>query len=360
MSLTRHRFLAMSPAKGKPATSILHRLGLFLRFAHRSRETLNEEPNRAGERSQARVEPADASGDTARTVVCDDGVCLRVETDRIPGNRVTLVFVHGIASSLQEFSDQRVAFSRQVNLVLYDQRGHGGSGCSRGFGVTMSRLAEDLATVVDVTTQQHERVVLVTHSLGGMIALSFIARYQKLVATKIAGIALISTAATRIPEAAMSHPVAGTLVWTHLARVLLHSMAWSAPALDALKPSLSPPGRWWLRYTRFGRDRPPKDLLHAKQALWARTSAAVVASAYTSLLTFDRTEALRILSRIPVLVVTGTDDRTISAKRSRLLTTTIGTSAELLAVPDAGHTVNQTHAPIVNDALRTLIARSTQ
>ena len=108
----------------------------------------------------------------------------------------------------------------------------------------------------------------------------------------------------------------------------------------------------------FGTETPSFDLLTAKQHLWADTSAGVITAAYSSLLGFDRTGVLDALRRIPALVITGTDDRTILAARSEHLAAVIGERAELFAMPQAGHSVNQTHADAVNAALRSLVARS--
>lgn len=292
-----------------------------------------------------------------RTVQTDDHVRLRVETSHSRDDGVTLIFVHGIASSLQEFDDQRTALSSHANLVLYDQRGHGGSDAGRPGDVTLPRLAQDLASVIAETTAPQDPVILVAHSLGGMVALSLITQEPELVGTKIAGITLISTAAERIPAAATSPAVAAALLRTRAAHGLLNIAAWCAPALDRLKPALTLPGRWWLRYTMFGRPRPPAGLLKAKQTLWAHTPAAVVASAYRSLLTFDSTPALEALRRTSVLLITGTDDRTIPAGRSERLASMVGASATLLTVQGAGHCVNQTNAPAVNEAINDLLAR---
>ncbi|MHA7282516.1 alpha/beta fold hydrolase [Arthrobacter sp. TMS2-4] len=291
-------------------------------------------------------------------VVCDDGVSLYVRKDRVGAGAPTYVFVHGVASSSQEFREQLEAFRGHVNMVFYDQRGHGKSACGDPGRISVSRLAQDLNHVIEKTTAQDERIVLVTHSLGGMVGLALVGQAPELLGPKIAGIALISTAATRIPEVAAPSPVARILVRSRAAHGLLQFLALCAPALDALKLPETLPGRWYLRYTMFGRSSPTETLLRAKQALWAHTSAAVIASAYRSLLTYDRTESLELLRRVPVLVVSGTTDRTIPVRRSELLTRRIGATAELVVVPDAGHSVNQTHPAVVNDALRHLSNRA--
>lgn len=293
-------------------------------------------------------------------VVCDDGIRLHLEGDRVEGGDLTLVFVHGIASSLQEFREQRTALQGHLNTVFYDHRGHGASDCGETRAVTVPRLAQDLNLVIDHATAHNEPVVLVTHSLGGMIALAFMGRRPELVGTRIVGVALISTTAARIPEVATPHLMAAALVRTHLAHAMLRLVTLCSPLLDALKPFESVPGRWWLRHMMFGRSTPPNHLLNAKQALWSHIPTAVIASAIRSLLTFDRTTSFDVLRQIPVLVVSGGTDRTIPARRSRRLAARIGPTAQLVIVPGAGHSVNQTHADTVNDALQQLLTRVTR
>lgn len=302
--------------------------------------------------------PPSLPGHSTRDIVCDDGVHLRVEYASRPGSALTVVFVHGIGSGLQEFDEQRTGLSEYASMVSYDLRGHGGSDIGPPGEVTLPRLAQDLATVIEATTDPGQRIVLVAHSLGGMITLSLIDAHPELVGTRVVAVALMSTAVERIAQVATPDAVGLALVKTHAAHGLLRVAAWCAPAIDALKPALSLPGRWWLRYTMFGRDRPAPGLLSAKQRLWAHTPAAVIASTYRSLMDFDRAPALATLGRIPVLLVTGTNDRTIPAQRSKNLATRVGTTAELLTIDGAGHSVNQTHAREVNDAIRDLIRRA--
>lgn len=302
--------------------------------------------------------PVSLQGQGARYVECDDGVRLRVETEPVADSAVTVVFVHGIGSGLREFDEQRAGLSGNASLVLYDLRGHGGSDTGPPGEITVQRFAQDLAAVIDETTGPDERIVLIAHSLGGMITLSLIDARPELVGDRVVAIALISTAAERIARVAVPDPLAAGLVRTHAAHGLLRITAWCAPAIDALKPALTLPGRWWLRRTMFGPQQPPPELLSAKQHLWSRTPAAVIASTYRSLMGFDRTRALKTLGRIPVLFVTGTSDRTIPGRRSKRLALQIGATAALLTVDGAGHSVNQTHADEVNAAIHNLIRRA--
>lgn len=63
-------------------------------------------------------------------------------------------------------------------MLALDQYGHGASTGARGGLPTSNRLTEDLALVVDDARRRHPGlpVVLLGHSLGGLVAASFVAR----------------------------------------------------------------------------------------------------------------------------------------------------------------------------------------
>jgi pimeloyl-ACP methyl ester carboxylesterase len=69
--------------------------------------------------------------------------------------------------------------------------------------------------------------------------------------------------------------------------------------------------------------------------------------------------ALDHLRGLPVLVLTGSDDRITRPEHSRRMAEDVGASAELVIVPGAGHVVNQTRPVETNAALDRLLCRST-
>jgi pimeloyl-ACP methyl ester carboxylesterase len=71
----------------------------------------------------------------------------------------------------------------------------------------------------------------------------------------------------------------------------------------------------------------------------------------------DETAALPVLARVPATVVVGTDDRLTPADHGRRLAAALGTDAELVVVPGAGHSVNLTRTHLVNDAFVRLLDR---
>lgn len=82
-----------------------------------------------------------------------------------------------------------------------------------------------------------------------------------------------------------------------------------------------------------------------------------LASLQGSLLRNDVLAALDVLRCVPVLVLTGAEDRLTRPQHSVLMASAIGDAARLVLVPGAGHIVNQTRPVEVNAALVELLDR---
>ena len=111
-----------------------------------------------------------------------DGTQLTVRDWPLAGGavaRATVLIVHGLG----EHSGRYAALARQLNdwgfaVRAYDQFGHGLSGGTRGALTSDMRLLDDLAAVLDATRATMPRdqsLVLLGHSLGGLVASDFVA-----------------------------------------------------------------------------------------------------------------------------------------------------------------------------------------
>lgn len=92
-----------------------------------------------------------------------------------------IVLIHGLAASQAFwFAAGAPVLSVLGPCLMYDLRGHGKSGTSEtGYGV--GSMADDLAAILDA--RGLDRVHLVAHSFGGMIALAFALRSPERVAS---------------------------------------------------------------------------------------------------------------------------------------------------------------------------------
>jgi pimeloyl-ACP methyl ester carboxylesterase len=288
----------------------------------------------------------------------DDGVLLHTEIEEPGKPAPTVVLVHGFSCSSAEYDAQRRALSGRARLVLFDQRGHAGSGWSSFRSATIDRLGQDLGQVLDHAAPTGP-VVLVGHSMGGMAVIALAAERPELFGTRITGVALLSTSAGQLARAELSPKAAKLADHVWLARALAWLLWLAGPAVNAYGPFRRSWGRRWLRRKLFGSDDPPRWAVKAMQHAWEHTSQAVAAAFYPDLASYNKPDALARLRAVPVLVLAGTNDATIPFRHSRLIAEGIGPGATLVLVPRAGHMVNMTHPDVVNEALLDLIQQVT-
>jgi alpha-beta hydrolase superfamily lysophospholipase len=89
----------------------------------------------------------------------------------------TIVIVHGLGEHIGRYAHVAAYLNeRGWRVVGYDQRGHGASPGARGVLGTGDDLLADLARVVDaVRAERSTPLVLLGHSLGGLVAARFVA-----------------------------------------------------------------------------------------------------------------------------------------------------------------------------------------
>jgi alpha-beta hydrolase superfamily lysophospholipase len=112
------------------------------------------------------------------TLTTPDGVALHVQAWPTTGpGHGTVLIVHGLGEHIGRYA--RVAAhldARGWNVMGYDHRGHGRSGGAKGRIAERDDLLRDLALVIDrVQARQPGTLVLLGHSLGGLIAARFVA-----------------------------------------------------------------------------------------------------------------------------------------------------------------------------------------
>ena len=106
-----------------------------------------------------------------------------------------LVFLHGLADTHAIWSRVAPALAEGAQVLLVDQRGHGGSDAPPG-PYRREDLAADVRALLD--RRGIERAVLVGHSLGGVVAMTTALAHP----ARIAGLVLLGTASECSPRAA--------------------------------------------------------------------------------------------------------------------------------------------------------------
>ncbi|GGK56959.1 alpha/beta fold hydrolase [Nocardia camponoti] len=292
--------------------------------------------------------------DPAGIVIASDGVTLATRTVGPDDAEVTVVFVHGFCNAMEAFHFQRRDLADRwgdsVRMVFFDQRGHGRSGAPTPESCTVGQLGRDLVSVIEATAPTGP-VVLVAHSLGGMGLLAAAAQSPEFFASRVAGVALICTAAAEVAGTGiaqvLSHPVIdgfrlavrsapalvrfGRRASKHVVTPILHVSSFHGP----VSPTLS-------RFTTMMIDRTPVETIEAF---------------LEAIRLHDESAALPVLAELPVLVLGGAHDMVIPFVNSRVLAQRLP-SAELVRVADAAHMPQLQFADEVTDALDRLLVRA--
>jgi len=112
-----------------------------------------------------------------RTVRTRDGLGLRLRGWGGDGAKGTIVIVHGLGEHAGRYAHVAARLNASGWAVVgYDQRGHGTSPGARGRIAAADDLPADLGAVIDdVRRGSPRRVVVLGHSLGGLVAARFVA-----------------------------------------------------------------------------------------------------------------------------------------------------------------------------------------
>jgi pimeloyl-ACP methyl ester carboxylesterase len=286
-------------------------------------------------------------------------VDLHVEVDGTSDAPLTVLLTHGFTARLGEWDGQREALRGRARLVLWDHRGHGRSAWDGRQDATIDRTGRDLGEVLDATTPSGP-VVLAGHSLGGMSVLALARRRPELFGTRVVGVFLLATSADGLVPDGVVGRLFGLARRVGLLAVYLRWLRLIAPLVERFRRRGTALGRWYTRRYLFGRDDAEPAQVRRVQDMLEETPLPVTTAFYASILEHDETAALEVLGRVPVTVVVGTYDRLTPAVHSRRIAEVIGSGAELVVVPGAGHSVNLTRPEVVDSAFLTLLDRVEQ
>lgn len=291
------------------------------------------------------------------TVVTDDGVHLAVEVIE-PADPaltdITVVFTHGYALDRTTFHYQARDLRDVGRIVLWDQRGHGGSGVGDAHGYTIERLGRDLEEVIEATAPQGH-LVLVGHSMGGMEVMQLAVARPEWFGERILGVVLLATAATHGEGADLL--IAGPL------GQLAHRIGPSVAAFLRPRPQVIDQG---LRladdlvviiteHYGFGSHAPPSLVEHTK-GMHAKTSVDVLVAMLPVFDQLDMRAVFKPMQRAEVVIVAGESDRMAPVRLSRDLLKLMP-GAELVTLADTGHMLMMERYAEVNQVVRDLVLR---
>ena len=111
-------------------------------------------------------EKIDSGKPIESTIPAQDGVSIVYDV-RGDGN-TTLIFIHGWCSNREFWREQLDEMAKQYRVAAIDLPGHGNSGRNREEW-SITSFAEDVKTVVE--SLDRKQVILIGHSMGGLVAL---------------------------------------------------------------------------------------------------------------------------------------------------------------------------------------------
>ncbi|WAL65102.1 alpha/beta hydrolase [Amycolatopsis cynarae] len=320
-------------------------------------------PEEASEPATSRPSLLDRLGDLAphrvSTVAADDGTPLVVSEIDPEGDRVdlTVVGVHGFALSQRSWHFQRYGLAGggrpRIRQVYYDHRGHGSSGAATAGTSTIEQLADDLDAVLR-TVAPTGPVVLMGHSMGGMVIMELAQRNPALFRDRVRGVALIATAAGEVGREGVSRSLLSK--YNPLTRGVGGLAGWQPGLVEFVRAAGGQLTRPALRRLSFGSGDVPRKVVDFMIEMLAVTPVRVLVEFADTLDRHHRYEALAGLRHVHVLVVGAEKDRLTPISHAERIAAELP-DAELARIPGAGHMVQLEQPGLVNARLNELLRR---
>lgn len=248
-----------------------------------------------------------------------------------PADGTALLFLHGIGGGAAIWSAQLASFARLgYRAIAWDMPGYGGSFPleTASVGLFGDALAEFIGTLA------LERPVLVGHSIGGMIAQSFLA--DGLGSPRAVVLAQTSAAFGGRDPAWARDFVASRLDPLDRGETMAVLAAHSIPAMVG--------------------EEPDPDGVALAQSLLAGTPAQAYRESTLSMIGFDRREALGRIA-VPVLLLAGSQDEAAPAATMAKMAERIP-GAEYALIAGAGHFAMLERPALFDEAVAAFLLRT--
>ncbi|WP_298178409.1 alpha/beta hydrolase [Saccharomonospora sp.] len=316
--------------------------------------------SRAGEDSTIDGPFVGSRTERTSTVAADDGTPLAVEEIE-PGDggvaEVTVVGVHGFALSRRSWFVQRQGFAEltrpRIRQVYYDHRGHGQSAASDAARSTIEQLAGDLHAVLRAVAPDGP-VVLLGHSMGGMVIMELAQACPELFIDRVQGVALIATAAGEVG----AHGLPRSLLskYNPLTWGVGELAEWQPGFVEFVRAAGGQLTRAAVRRLAFGNRDVDSRLVDFMIDMLGDTQVRQLAHFVDTLGSHNRYAALAGLKHTEVVVIGGDADRMTPFVHAERMAAELP-GARLVRVEGAGHMVHLEEPTVVNRHLADLVRR---
>ncbi|MFD2422321.1 alpha/beta fold hydrolase [Amycolatopsis pigmentata] len=309
--------------------------------------------------SQTGERLGDLAPDRSSTVAAEDGTPLCVsEIEPAEGKaELTVVGVHGFALSQRSWHFQRRDFAAlslpRVRQVYYDHRGHGLSGAANEETSTIEQLARDLDTVLR-TVVPDGPIVLMGHSMGGMVIMELAQHNPELFDERVRGVALIATAAGEVGRKGLPRGLLSK--YNPVTRGVGGLAGWQPGLVELVRAAGGQLTRQAVRWLAFGPRPVPSPVVDLLMEMLAVTPVRGLVNFVGTLGSHNRYAALAGLKHAHVLVVGGDSDRFTPFSHAERIAVELP-DAELARVRGAGHMVHLEQPELVNSHLIDLLQR---
>ncbi|MBY0377816.1 MAG: alpha/beta hydrolase [Gammaproteobacteria bacterium] len=233
-----------------------------------------------------------------------------------------LVLIHAFPTDQQLWSPQTEALNKHFRVITLDLWGFGQSSPTEGEAITMTQYADEINTLLDHLQIKH--AIIGGESMGGYIALAFLNKYPQ----KIDGLILSDT--QPIADNAETKKKREALAKEVLEQGTSNLIKGFLP--QALSPAASAKTELFLT------------------GIMEKQSAKGIASALRGMALRQDMSSTLAATSLPVLIITGEEDRLISPKQSQDMQA-LAKNSQLVVIKNAGHLSNLEQAEKWNKAV---------
>lgn len=270
-------------------------------------------------------------GDTHR-LQRPDGTELHVECFG-PRDGVPVIMTHGWGLDHHEWDYAHRELAGRCRLILWDLPGLGRSTPPSTKDWSLEKLAHDLAAVVTLAGDQP--AILVGHSIGGMIILTYCRLFPEETKQRIGGVVLANSTYTN-PVRTTSMAALYTVLQKPLLEPLCHLMIWMAPLVWLLN---------WISYLNgsmhrtnhrsFFSGNETREQLSRISRYSVHCWPGVIARGLLAMFRYDATPVLEAIP-VPTLIFDGRRDKTCTTEAGDRMMQSIP-NADRHTMPSARH-----------------------
>jgi pimeloyl-ACP methyl ester carboxylesterase len=251
-----------------------------------------------------------------------------------PEDGTPIVLTHGWGLDSREWNYLKRDLAERFELIVWDEPGLGRSTRPTNRDYSLENLAADLEAVLALAGDKP--AILLGHSIGGMITLTFCRLFPSALGSRVTGIVLTHTTPTN-PVRTTS----GAAFYTALEKPVLVPLMYLTIALWPLVWLMN-----WLSYFNGSAHLTTKHSAFGGKETWEQldfitrfqpqASPAVMARGMLGMMRYDATETLTRIP-IPTLVVAANQDPVTKPEASERLASDIPTARQLVVLAPAKH-----------------------